>query len=110
MPSANALSNYYTNPPDGSTACSICHGTTVTCAGCHAHGSHPNSSKNTINVTAAPDKSIYAPGEWVTVSINGGYRDGWARAKLWNQDCSTVGCLSSGTPPGGPVPGFDPPC
>ena len=96
VPSANARSGFWNSPPDGSTACSACHGTTTSCAGCHAHGTHPDSNKNSINVTATTDKAIYAPGETVTVSITGSYRSGWVRAKLWDQDCSVIGCLSDG--------------
>ena len=96
LPEATARSAFWGSPPDGSTACSACHGATTSCAGCHAHGAHPDSAKNSINVSATTDKAIYAPGETVTVSITGGYRPGWVRTKLWDQDCSVVGCLSDG--------------
>ena len=89
-PSANAFSNFF------DTNCSGCHGATPTCAGCHAHGTHPDNNKDSINVSATTDKAIYAPGETVTVSITGSYRAGWVRAKLWDQDCSVIGCLSDG--------------
>ena len=95
-PDAAARSTYFSGPPDGSTACSTCHGSVTSCAGCHAHGTHPDSGKDSINVSATPDKTVYAPGETVSVSISGGYRAGWVRAKLWDKDCSAEGCLSSG--------------
>ena len=96
VPNANARSSFYSSPPDGSTACAACHGATTTCAGCHAHGVHPDSAKNSINVSATTDKASYAPGETVTVSITGGYRGGWVRSKLWDQDCSVTACMSNG--------------
>ena len=76
--------------------CSGCHGATDTCAGCHSHGTHPNNSKNSINVSATTDQATYSSGETVTVSVTGGYRGGWVRAKLWDKDCSTEACLSNG--------------
>ena len=94
LSSANAERGYFTEPPDNSTACSVCHGSTLTCAGCHAHGTHSGNSKNDINVVATTDKTVYAPGETVTVSITGGYRPGWVRAKLWAQDCTVDACLT----------------
>ncbi|MGC1951637.1 MAG: hypothetical protein WA970_03450, partial [Gammaproteobacteria bacterium] len=87
LPNAYAFPNLFTDN------CQVCHGATATCAGCHAHGTHSSSTKNDINVTATTDKAVYAPGETVTVSITGGYRDGWVRAKLWAQDCSVIACL-----------------
>ncbi len=89
-PSANAF------PALFDANCAGCHGATATCAGCHAHGTHPDDSKSTINVSATTDKAVYTPGETVTVSITGSYRAGWVRAKLWDQDCSVIGCLSDG--------------
>ena len=94
-PNASARSNFWTNPPDGSTACSACHGSTTTCAGCHGHGVHPDNGKDSLNVVATTDKTDYIAGETVIVSITGGYRSGWVRAKLWDKDCSVIGCLSN---------------
>ncbi|GAB4389424.1 MAG: hypothetical protein Kow0025_14650 [Thermodesulfovibrionales bacterium] len=67
--------------------CAACHSSAgSTCAGCHAHGVHSNSSKSNINLTAATDKASYSPGETVSVTINGGYRSGWVRAILYDQN------------------------
>jgi hypothetical protein len=67
--------------------CATCHAAeTASCAGCHAHGVHSGSSKTDINVSASTDKATYTPGETVTVSITGGYRDGWVRAILYNEN------------------------
>src|SRR5512147_3253342 len=79
---ARAFPSYY------DSNCSACHGTTTaggvqTCAGCHSHGTHPDSNKNSLNVTGTTDKSSYAPGERVSVTINGGYRSGWVRTFLY---------------------------
>ena len=59
--------------------CAGCHGTTQTCNGCHSHGTHSDSTKSDINVTGTTDKTTYAPGETVSVTIDGGYRTGWIR-------------------------------
>ncbi len=86
--------------------CSACHGTTAaggvqTCAGCHSHGTHPDSNKNTMNVTGVTSKTSYAPGETVAVTINGGYRSGWVRALLYDQNLREL-ARSTGTV----LPGF----
>ncbi|OGU16837.1 MAG: hypothetical protein A2076_00300 [Geobacteraceae bacterium GWC2_53_11] len=80
---AQAFSAYFT-----AQGCAGCHASPVvaTCNGCHAHGTHPDSAKNAINVTGTTDKSTYAPGEIVTVTITGGYRTGWFRAVLYDQN------------------------
>jgi Glucodextranase, domain B len=80
---AQAQSSYFT-----SQGCSGCHSAPVvaTCNGCHAHGTHPSSAKSSINVAGATNKTSYAPGETVTVTITGGYRTGWFRAVLYDQN------------------------
>jgi hypothetical protein len=81
LPKANAESGYY------DSSCSSCHGsTTDTCDGCHAHGAHSSSAKSNINITGTTNKTTYAPGETVSVAINGGYRNGWVRAILYDQN------------------------
>lgn len=85
--------------------CAACHGTTQTCDGCHAHGVHSGTAKNDINVTGTTDKTTYAPGETVSVTIDGGYRGGWIRTILYDQamvelDRST----GTGDPPSGGPP------
>jgi hypothetical protein len=81
MPEANAESGYY-----GSN-CSSCHGSTPsTCDGCHGHGTHSSSAKNNINITGRTTKTTYAPGETVSIVIDGGYRNGWVRAILYDQN------------------------
>ena len=71
-----------------STYCAGCHTApaTATCNGCHAHGTHSSSSKSDINVKGATDATSYAPGATVTVTITGGYRTGWIRAVLLDQN------------------------
>jgi MYXO-CTERM domain-containing protein len=90
--------------------CAACHGTTTaggvqTCAGCHAHGTHPDSNKNSINLTGTTGKTSYAPGETVTVTVSGGYRSGWVRVLLYDQNLQQV-ARSGGTT----LPGFSAPC
>jgi hypothetical protein len=94
VPSASARTDYFNNN------CSGCHGSTSdvapypdnTCAGCHAHGIHSGSSKSDINVTATPNSTSYNPGDPMTVSVTGGYRDGWVRVQMWDLDCSAATC------------------
>ena len=91
-PGASAESGFYT------TSCAPCHGASPnTCNGCHAHGIHSNRSKNNINLVATTNKSTYAPGEAMTVTLAGGYRNGWVRALL--RDGTGV-IVSRSTPPG----------
>ena len=80
-------SGYFT-----SQGCSGCHSSPVvaTCNGCHAHGVHSSSAKNNINVAGATNKTSYAPGETVTVTITGGYRTGWIRAALFDQSGTEI--------------------
>lgn len=79
-PSVAAYSSYYTSN------CTTCHSATVTtCNGCHAHGAHSSSSKADVNVAGTLNKTSFAPGETVSVTIVGGYRNGWIRAVLFDQ-------------------------
>lgn len=64
------------------TSCRGCHGTTSTCKGCHAHGVHSSSAHSDLNVSGTTDQASYLPGETVTVTVRGGYRSGWVRAFL----------------------------
>jgi len=93
---AQSQSAYFT-----SLGCSGCHSAPVvaTCNGCHGHGTHPSSAKSSINVAGTTNKSSYAPGETVTVTITGGYRTGWIRAVLYDQN-STELARSSGNASG----------
>jgi len=84
-PVAHATSTLYTNN------CQSCHATPNTCAGCHAHGVHPSSAKSTVVITGATNKTSYTPGETVSVQISGGYRSGWVRAILYDQNMVELG-------------------
>ena len=93
MPKAEAFESLYT------ANCTTCHsGTVLTCNGCHAHGVHSDDAKDDINVTGVTDKATYAPGETVTITITGGYRIGWIRAVLYDQNMTELARLSC---PGG---------
>ena len=50
-----------------------------TCAGCHAHGVHPDSDKDTMNVSATPDSTTYAPGDYNYVQVPGD-----SKLMVWN--------------------------
>ena len=65
--------------------CSRCHsGATVenTCDGCHKHGAR--------DFTASTDKAVYAPGEDMTVTVDGGSRGGWVRVVLYDENGTEV--------------------
>ena len=84
---AQAQSSYFT-----SKGCTGCHdlATAATCNGCHGHGTHPSSAKSSINVAGTTSKTSYAPGETVTVTITGGYRNGWVGAALFDQNSAPL--------------------
>src|SRR5512143_1026831 len=92
---ALAYSSYYT-----SQNCSGCHGATATCNGCHQHGTH-SSLNGPINITGATDKATYAPGDTVTVTINGGFKNGWIRAILYDQSMKELARSTGPTSMGG---------
>jgi hypothetical protein len=101
---ASASSSYYTDPTKGVSgmSCADCHGGTSTCNGCHAHGTHPDSSKSSLNITATTDKTSYQAGEAISVTITGGYRTGWVRVILYNGDPTGGGVeLARSTGPNG---------
>ena len=67
--------------------CATCHtDDTPTCNGCHAHGVWQDSSKSVMNLTATTDLDRYQPGQTVTVTFSGGYRQGWIRAILYDEN------------------------
>jgi hypothetical protein len=97
-PNVNATNGLYDNN------CAGCHGTTRTCAGCHAHGVHSDNQKDDIKVIAMTDFLTYAPGETVTVSISGGYRPGWVRTILYDENGAEVNRSEGPTGFGGGLP------
>jgi hypothetical protein len=77
---ALAQSSYYT-----SRGCATCHSAPVvaTCNGCHYHGNR--------SLRAATNKTSYAPGETVTVTLtSGSTRSGWIKAILYDQSNSQI--------------------
>jgi hypothetical protein len=102
---ADARSGWFTGAttPSPVGQCNSCHvnqtGSSF-CGMCHAHGTHPNSSKNTMNVTATPDKATYTAGEAMSVTISGGYRPSQARAVVFdglNPTTAVQKAISTGT-------------
>ena len=92
---AFSQSGYYT-----SAGCTDCHlSSPTTCNGCHGHGTHPSSAKSSINVAGVTNKTSYAPGETVSVSLTGGYKSGWVRVVLYDQNSVEV-ARSSGNDSG----------
>ena len=75
--------------------CASCHSTSsttpTTCNGCHFHGEHSSTAASDINLKGSTNKTSYAPGETVTVTINAGYRTGWVRALLFDQNLKELG-------------------
>lgn len=96
IPDAGAVSGYFT-----SQGCSGCHGATpTTCNGCHQHGAH-GSLNGAINVKGATSKTTYAPGETITVTITGGFKSGWIRAILYDQNMTELARSTGPTGTGG---------
>ena len=90
---AGAFPTYYTN------YCAACHGPTpTTCNGCHSHGTHTDSAHSDINVAGATDQSVYQVGDTVTVTITGGYRIGWIRGLLFDDNFNEIARVSSEYP------------
>src|SRR3989442_10031819 len=79
--------------------CVSCHSqATTTCDGCHAHGVHSGSAKTDVNISGTTDKTSYAPGGAVKVTVTGGYRSGWVRVVLFDQNLKE---LARSSCPGG---------
>jgi hypothetical protein len=85
---AQAQSSYFT-----SRGCNSCHSApvTATCNGCHYHGA--------TSLKGVTNKTSYAPGETVSVTISGGNKTGWIQASLYNQNNTQV-AISSGNASG----------
>lgn len=75
------------------TNCAGCHAAPVaaTCNGCHHHGP--------VSLKGATNKTSYAPGETVSVTISGGSQSGWLRAILYDQNNKQV-AISNGNDSG----------
>jgi hypothetical protein len=80
---AQARSSYYTS------YCGSCHdaATSNTCNGCHHHGP--------VGLKGVTNKTSYAPGETVSVTVSGGGQNGWFRAILYDQNNRQV-AISNG--------------
>ena len=97
LPKADAESGFFS----ANCTTSGCHAASPsTCDGCHAHGVHSGSAKSNINIAGTLNKTTYAPGETVSVTIDGGYRTGWVRAILYDQNMNEL-ARSTGTSTGG---------
>lgn len=85
---AQAQSSYFS-----SRGCTSCHSApvTATCNGCHHHGA--------VSLKGTTNKTSYAPGETVSVTISGGNKTGWIQASLYNQNNTQV-AISSGNASG----------
>lgn len=95
MSDANAFGTSFTT--DGCTAAG-CHDggsggalmTGNTCNACHAHGSHSDSGKNDLNVTAITDASSYNVGDTIEITVTSGYKNGWARINVYDDSGALV--------------------
>ncbi len=109
---ASASSSYYTDPTKGvaGSSCADCHGSVSTCNGCHSHGTHPDSTKSSLNITATTNKTSYQPGEALSVTVTGGYRSGWIRVLLYDQNmielARSTGTVAAGAIAPSGAPGF----
>src|SRR5207245_1289101 len=66
--------------------------------GCQAQGVHSSSAKSDINLSGTTDKAYYTPGSTVKVTVNAGYRGGWVRVVLFDQNLKE---LARSSCPGG---------
>ncbi len=82
---ANAQASYYTSTAADKN-CFTCHSPSpVTCNGCHGHGTHGTSVKDSMNLVATADKTSYAPGDDISVTLTGGYKaSGWVRVNVYD--------------------------
>ena len=89
---SHASAGYFTSTDTGKNcASSRCHfiSTSVavppTCNGCHGHGTHGSSTtKGSMNLAATTNKTSYAPGDDISVTLSGGYRpSSWVRVNVY---------------------------
>ncbi len=100
-PDAGAQSGYYT-----SRGCSSCHGTSpTTCNGCHEHGVNGLTGSRQ---SATVNKTTFAPGENVIVTLRGGRTSsatngvgGWVRGILYRDNVEIARSTGTGSPPRG---------
>jgi len=99
-PNASAQSTYYT-----SRGCSGCHGTTpTTCNGCHEHGVR---GRGGTPQSASVNKTSFAPGENIIVTLSGGRTSGatngggWVRGILYRDNVEIARSTGTGSPPRG---------
>ncbi len=91
---ANALSSYFESSANGGEGCKDagCHdgpAVTPTCNGCHAHGTHIDSGKLGINISASTDATSYNLGDTIAITVKGGYRanaTNWSRVTIYDAD------------------------
>lgn len=101
-PTADARSKFY------AANCQSCHGSVSTCAGCHSHGTHTDSTKTDVNIKGTTNKTSYAPGEQVSVTVTGGYKSGWVRAILYDQNMMELARSTGTMAPGASAPSGGP--
>ena len=89
---SNAQSGYFTSTDtDKNCASSGCHfiqaSVPPTCNGCHGHGTHATIAKDSINLVATTNKTSYAPGDDISVTLSGGYQSGgWVRVNMYDSN------------------------
>ncbi|MEZ4650834.1 MAG: hypothetical protein R3E97_19030 [Candidatus Eisenbacteria bacterium] len=82
LASITLVSTSWARPTFFNNVCATCHtDDTPTCNACHEHRG---------TVTAVADQAEYAPGELVTITMNGGWESGWIRGLLYDQDDNEV--------------------
>jgi hypothetical protein len=100
-PNAIAQPQYYVD-----RGCSSCHGTSpTTCNGCHEHGVNGRSGSPQ---SATVNKTTFAPGENVIVTLRGGRTSGatngtggWVRGILYRDNVEIARSTGTGSPPSG---------
>ena len=86
MSDASAIPTHFNNQGCDGAGCHAA-AIIVSCDGCHAHGTHAGNASGAMNVVARTDKTTYALGETIIVTIFGGGGDGgWFRGLLYDSN------------------------
>jgi hypothetical protein len=77
-----------------SQGCTACHyDDAETCNGCHFHGGHSSKNSTDNGVVGTTNKSSSAPGETVSVTVDGGwmpYPNAWVRTNLYDENGNLI--------------------
>ena len=91
---SNAEPEYFADRNCANSGCHSISAAVPTCNGCHAHGTHPDSMKSSMNLIATTDKASYVVGDDITVTLAGGYKPSgvvsWVRVNVYASNGSLL--------------------